>query len=125
MLGIILAVIPAVFAGILLGLPASTIVVIVLYVYSIILGGIFIGIGITAFNPSYQDSSSSAFVINTIATIFITIIALIVGLIPGVTMALSQGVLGPALTIAAIPAPVIGFIILLAGTIKLNISEVV
>ncbi len=125
MLGIILAVIPAVFAGILLGLPASTIVVIVLYVYSIILGGIFIGIGITAFNPSYQDSSSSAFVINTIATIFITIIALIVGLIPGVTMALSQGVLGPALTIAAIPAPVIGFIILLAGTFKLNISEVV
>ena len=125
MLGIILAVIPAVFAGVLLSLPASTIVTIVLYVYSIIIGGIFIGIGITAFNPSYEDSSSSAFVINTIATIFVTIIALIVGLIPAITMALEQGVIEPALTLAAIPAPLIGLIILLAGTIKLNISEVV
>ncbi|MHA1614173.1 MAG: hypothetical protein ACTSYJ_04965 [Candidatus Thorarchaeota archaeon] len=125
MLGIILAVIPSVFAGVLLGLSTSTIVVVVLYVFSIILGGIFIGIGITAFNPSYSDSSSSAFVINTIATIFITMIALIVGLIPAIIMAIEQGVLGPALTLAAIPAPLIGLIILLAGTIKLNISEVV
>lgn len=125
MLGSILAVIPSVFSGIILGLPTSTIVVVALYVYSIVLGGIFIGIGITAFNPSYSDSSSSAFVINTIATIFITIIALIVGLIPAITMAISQGVLEPALTLAAIPAPLIGLIILFAGTIKLNISEVV
>ncbi len=125
MLGSILAVIPSVFSGIILGLPTSTIGVVVLYVFSIILGGIFIGIGITAFNPSYSDSSSSAFVINTIATIFVTIIALIVGLIPAITMAIEQGVIEPALTLAAIPAPLIGFIILLAGTIKLNISEVV
>ncbi|MCK5266053.1 MAG: hypothetical protein KAR03_10645, partial [Candidatus Thorarchaeota archaeon] len=125
MLGSILAVIPSVFSGIMLGLPTSTIGVVVLYVFSIILGGIFIGIGITAFNPSYSDSSSSAFVINTIATIFVTIIALIVGLIPAVTMAIEQGVIEPALTLAAIPAPLIGLIILFAGTIKLNISEVV
>jgi hypothetical protein len=125
MLGSILAVIPSVFSGIILGLPTSTIGVVVLYVFSIILGGIFIGIGITAFNPSYSDSSSSAFVINTIATIFVTIIALIVGLIPAITMAIEQGVIEPALTLAAIPAPLIGLIILFAGTIKLNISEVV
>ena len=125
MLGSIIAIIPAVFAGVLLQLTMSTIVIIVLYVYSIVVAGIFIGVGITAFNPSYEDSSSSAFVVNMIATIFITMIALIVGLIPGVLMAISQGVLEPALTLAAIPAPIVGLVILFAGTIKLNISEVV
>ena len=125
MLGSIIAIIPAVFAGVLLQLAVSTIAMIVLYVYSIVVAGIFIGVGITAFNPSYEDSSSSAFVVNTIATIFITMIALIAGLIPGVLMAITQGVLGPALTIAAIPAPIVGLVILFAGTIKLNISEVV
>ncbi|MHA1928276.1 MAG: hypothetical protein ACTSV2_06825 [Candidatus Thorarchaeota archaeon] len=125
MLGSIIAILPAVFTGIILQFSLSNLVITVLYVYSIVVAGIFIGVGITALNPSYQDSSSSAFVVNTIATIFITMIALIVGLIPGVTMAITQGVLGPALTIAAIPAPIIGLIILFAGTIKLNVSEVV
>ena len=125
MLGSIIAIIPAVFAGVLLQLAVSTIVIMTLFVYSIVVAGIFIGVGITAFNPSYEDSSSSAFVVNTVATIFITMIALIAGLIPGVLMAITQGVLGPALTIAAIPAPLVGLVILFAGTIKLNISEVV
>ena len=125
MLGSIIAIIPAVFAGVLLQLAVSTIAMIVLYVYSIVVAGIFIGVGITAFNPSYEDSSSSAFAVNTVATIFITMIALMAGLIPGVLMAITQGVLGPALTIAAIPAPIVGLVILFAGTIKLNISEVV
>ena len=125
MLGSIIAMIPGVFAGILLQFDVATIMIVVLYVYSIIISGIFIGVGITAFNPSYEDTSSGAFVVNTIATIFITMIALIIGLIPGVLMAITQGVLGPALTIAAIPGPIIGLVILFAGTIKLNISEVV
>jgi hypothetical protein len=125
MLGSIIETIPGVFAGILLQFDVTTIVIVVLYVYSIIISGIFIGVGITAFNPSYEDTSSGAFVVNTIATIFITMIALIVGLIPGVIMAITQGTLGPALTLAAIPGPIIGLVILFAGTIKLNISEVV
>ncbi|MHA1636035.1 MAG: hypothetical protein ACTSUZ_15905, partial [Candidatus Thorarchaeota archaeon] len=125
MLGSIIAIIPATFAGVLLNFPLSTIVIMNLYVYSIIMAGIFIGVGLTAFNPSYDDSSSSAYVVNTIATIFITMIALIAGLIPGIIMAITQGVLAPALAMAAIPAPIVGLVILFAGTIKLNVSEVV
>ncbi len=125
MLGSIIAIIPAVFSGVLLQFTPSLMIMIILYVYSIIVSGIFIGVGITAFNPSYEDSSSSAFTINTIATIFITMIALMVGLIPGVVTAITSGTIGPALTIAAIPAPIVGLLILFAGTIKLTISEVV
>ncbi|MFW9959229.1 MAG: hypothetical protein ACFFCT_14250 [Candidatus Odinarchaeota archaeon] len=125
MLGSIIAIIPAMFSGILLQFTPILMVTIVLYVYSIIVSGIFIGVGITAFNPSYDDSSSSAFVINTIATIFITMIALMSGLIPGIITAINSGTIAPALVIAAVPAPIVGLIILFAGTIKLTISEVV
>jgi hypothetical protein len=120
-----IAVIPSVSSGILLHFTVPMIVMTYLFVYSVLVSGIFIGVGITAFNPSYEDTSSSAFVVNTIGTIFITMIALIVGLIPGVLIAITQSTIIPALTIAAIPAPIIGLIILIVGTIKLNISEVV
>jgi hypothetical protein len=125
MLGSIIAIIPSLSSAIILQFPLSTILMTILYVYCIVIGGIFIGVGITAFNPSYEDSSSSAFVVNTIATIFVTMITLIVGLIPGVLIAITEGTIVPALTIAAIPGPLIGLVILFIGTIKLNISEVV
>jgi hypothetical protein len=125
MIGSIIAIIPSVFAGILLQFTLTLTLTIVLFVYSIIISGIFIGVGITAFNPSYEDSSSSAFVVNTIGTIFITMIALMVGLIPGIISAITTGLLGPALVIAATPAPIVGLVILFAGTIKLTMSEVV
>ena len=125
MLGITIAVIPSVFAGILLNLSLSDIASIMFFIYCIVLGGIFIGVGITAFNPSYEDTSSSAFVINTAATVITTAVAVMAGLIPGLIMAIEQGVLGPALLLAGSPAPIIGSIILVAGTLKLNFSEVV
>ena len=124
MLASIIALLPSVFTGILLQFTLSTIVLMFVFVYTIV-GGIFIGVGITAFNPSYDDTSSSSFTINTVATILITMIALMAGLIPGVLTAITQGSIAPALTIAVIPAPIIGLIILIAGSIKLNISEVV
>ncbi len=125
MLASIIALLPSVFTGILLQFTLSTIVLMFVFVYTIVVSGIFIGVGITAFNPSYDDTSSSAFTINTVATILITMISLMAGLIPGVLTAITQGSIAPALTIAVIPAPIIGLIILIAGSIKLNISEVV
>jgi hypothetical protein len=125
MLASIMAFLPSVFTAFLLQFSLSTTILMFVFVYTIIVSGIFIGVGITAFNPAYQDTSSSAFTINTIATILITLISLMAGLIPGVITAITQGSIAPALTIAVIPAPIVGLIILFAGAIKLNISEVV
>lgn len=125
MLASFIAFLPSVFTGFLLQFTISTTMLMFVYIYVIIASGIFIGVGITAFNPSYDDTSSSSFTINTVATILITMISLMVGLIPGVLIAITQGAIAPALTISAIPAPIVGLIILCVGTFKLNISEVV
>jgi hypothetical protein len=125
MLASIIALLPSVFTGFFLHFTLSTTILMFAYVYSIIVSGIFIGVGITSFNPSYQDTSSSAFTINTVATILITLISLMAGFIPGVIIAITQGAIAPALMIASIPAPIVGLIILVVGSIKLNISEVV
>jgi len=125
MLASFIAFLPSVFTGFLLQFTLSTTMLMFVYVYAIIVSGIFIGVGITAFNPSYDDSSSSAFTINTIATILITVISLMVGLIPGILAAITQGSIVSALTISIIPAPLVGLGILLVGSLKLNYSEVV
>jgi hypothetical protein len=46
-------------------------------------------------------------------------------LIPGITIATTQGAIGPALIIAAISVPIVGLIIPFTGSIRLNYSEVV
>lgn len=125
LLASLIAFIPSASIGTLLQFSLPTIVIMYLYLYSVLVSGIFIGVGITAFNPSYEDTSSSAFVLNTLGTIFITMFALIAGLVPGVLIAITQRTIILGLTIAAIPGPIIGLVILLVGTIKLNISEVV
>ena len=114
---------PALFTGLLLNFALNEILLTVIFVYSIVLGGIFVGVGITACNPSYQDTSSGAFVINTIASIVMMMICVIASIVPGVLVAINQGVFAPALTIASIPAPVIGLIILMIGMIRLTLME--
>ena len=125
MLASFIAFLPSVFTGFLLQFTISTTVLMFLYVYAIIVSGIFIGVGITAFNPSYDNSSSSAFTINTVATILITVISLMTGLIPGVLAAITQGSIASALIISIIPPPLVGLVILFVGAFKLNFSEVV
>lgn len=125
MLASIIAFLPSVFTGFILQFGITTTLLMFAFVYAIVVSGIFVGVGITALNPSYDDTSSSSFTINTVATILITMLSLMAGLIPGVLTAITQGSIAAALTIAAIPAPVVGLIILFIGTIKLSRSEVV
>ena len=95
-----------------------------IFVYSIVLGGIFVGVGITASNPSFEDTSSGAFIINQIATIITLMILIIVSLIQGVIFAITHGVFGGAMLLSSFPTPIIGLVILMIGMIRLNFSEV-
>ncbi len=125
MVGIPYALIPAIFSGILLSFPLADILIVCGFVYSIVLGGIFVGVGITSINPSYEDTSSGAFVINQISTIVVMTICLIVSILPGVLIAIRQGLFGYAMIISSIPTPIIGLVILMIGMIRLNAMEVV
>jgi hypothetical protein len=124
MIGLPYSLIPALFTGYLLNFQLAEISVVMMFVYSIVLGGIFVGVGITAINPSYDDTSSGAFVINQIGTIITLMICVMVSIIQGVLIAIHQGLFAYALTISSIPTPIIGLIILMIGMIRLNVSEV-
>jgi hypothetical protein len=124
MIGLPYAMFPAIVSGLLLNFTITQILTVSMFVYSIVLGGIFIGVGITSANPSYDDTSSGAFVINQIATIVIMMICVVASVIPGVIIAIRQGLFGYALTISSIPTPIIGLVILMIGMIRLNVSEV-
>jgi hypothetical protein len=121
--GIPYALIPAIFSGLLLNFPLTDILLVCGFVYSIVLGGIFVGVGITSINPSYEDTSSGAFVINQIGTIVVMMICVIVSIIPGVLIAIRQGLFGYAMTISSIPTPIIGLVVLMIGMIRLNVME--
>ncbi|MHA2164004.1 MAG: hypothetical protein ACXABF_16435, partial [Candidatus Thorarchaeota archaeon] len=100
MIGIPYAFLPSIFTGVVLNLAFADILLVCLFVYSIVVGGIFVGVGVTASNPSYEDTSSGAFVINTIATIFTILICVMASIILGVLVAINQGVFGLALITA-------------------------
>jgi hypothetical protein len=124
MIGLPYAFFPAFFTGYLLNFTISEILVVCIFVYSIVLGGIFVGVGITAINPSYEDTSSGAFIINQIGTILVMMICVILSIVQGVLIAIHQGFFAYALTISSIPTPIIGLIVLMFGMIRLNVSEV-
>jgi hypothetical protein len=124
MVGIPYALIPAVFAGFLLNLALDEILLVCVFVYSIVLGGIFVGVGVTAANPSYQDTSSGAFIINQIVTIVVLMVCVMISIVQGVLIAIHQGLFGAALIISSIPTPIIGLVILMFGMIRLNVLEV-
>lgn len=124
MVGIPYALFPAIVSGLLLNFSLADILLVCTFVYSIVLGGIFVGVGITAMNPSYEDTSSGAFIINQIGTIVVMMICIIASIIPAVLIAIHQGVFGSALTIASIPSPIVGLVFLMLGMIRLNAMEV-
>ncbi|MFW9769421.1 MAG: hypothetical protein ACFFEM_11420, partial [Candidatus Thorarchaeota archaeon] len=124
MIGIPYAFLPAFFTGLILNFSIDVILIVYMFVYSIVLGGIFVGVGITAANPSYEDTSSGAFVVNQIASLVIMMICVIASMIPGILIAIQQGLFGYALTIASIPTPIVGLVMLMIGTIRLNAMEV-
>ncbi len=123
MVGIPYALFPAIFTGVLLNFTLSDTLLMCIFVYSIVLGGIFVGVGITASNPSFEDTSSGAFIINQIATILILMILIIVSIIQGVIVAITQGVFGASMLLSSILTPIIGLVILMLGMIRLNFLE--
>ncbi|MHA2209150.1 MAG: hypothetical protein ACXABV_08275, partial [Candidatus Thorarchaeota archaeon] len=124
MVGIPYALFPAILTGFLLNFTLSDTLLMCIFVYSIVLGGIFVGVGITASNPSFEDTSSGAFIINQIATILILMILIIVSIIQGVIVAITQGVFGASMLLSSILTPIFGLVILMFGMIRLNFLEV-
>ena len=81
------------------------------------------GIGITAFNPSYEDTSSSAFTINTTVTIFVTMASMMVSVILGILTVIGERSYALGVLYASVPWVIVGVPILIIGVIRLIRSE--
>jgi hypothetical protein len=124
LLGLPYALVPSIFAGLLIGLPWADIILTCIFVYCVVLGSIGVGLGVTAANPAYDDSSSGAFVVNQLVTVIVLMATLMVGLVQGILTAIFGGVYANAIVIASVPPPLVGLVILIFGMYRLNVGDV-
>jgi hypothetical protein len=96
-----------------------------LFYYSIcsVYGAIMIGIGITAFNPTFDNQTSTSFALNTAASVVMIMITSMVSLIFGLLSAFETGEFYQVLTYMSMPLPILGCIVITLGTLKLSWSE--
>ena len=93
------------------------------YTICSVYGAILIAIGITAFNPTFDNQTSTSFALNTAATVMIVAITAIVSLVFGLLSAFETGEFYQALGLMSIPLPVLGAIIITLGALRLSWAE--
>jgi len=121
--GIPYVLLPATVTTIVMGFGIVEFLLMTGFFYTVICGTIMTGIGITAFNPSYDDTSSSAFTLNSAGTIFVTIATMFTSLILGVLTVINESSLPLAILYASVPWVIVGVPILIIGVIRLIRSE--
>lgn len=120
-----MALAPAIIVSYFAGLDVVGYLYLIGVAYSIVASAILIGIGITAMNPNYEDTKSSAFqVISGLSTIIIVITA-----IASLTFALYVNAVSGGLLVLGIanvgPILILGVLICLAGTLRLGSTDMV
>ncbi|NHI84013.1 MAG: hypothetical protein EAX81_06905 [Candidatus Thorarchaeota archaeon] len=115
-----MAISPALILAMVLSLPIVDGGIMVLHAYLVLCNTILIGIGLTAMNPAYEDIKSSAFHTNTIATLVISLFAIILGFVIEfrTDIFFKNVILGMLVAIA--PILVVGPLVLLAGALKIS-----
>lgn len=122
LLAIPLALVPTTVSFIILAQDLQVYLLSFLNVLLVVSSAVLVGIGVTALNPSYTDTKSHAFTINTIATIVIMAVTWIVSIIVGFNTLLFESVL-QAFLICGIPLPIVALSVLLLGSLRMNLRE--
>ena len=89
----------------------------------VIISAIFIGIGITSLNPSYEDTKSDAFTLNSIATIILILGSLFGGIFLGMPLLREAENILLAITFGSLLLPIIATCTLCLGTIRMYLHE--
>lgn len=119
-IGLPIAMIPTALVGIIMQFDSFVIVYMFVNVYIVVCGAILVGIGITANNPAYEDTKSSAFYVNTFASILIVMFMMMFGFIASMSLIFSIGTI--LLSIVTINAPLVitGVVIVLIASKRLS-----
>jgi len=115
---------PSVVISLIMELSILEALLLFFFAFTTVCSAAMVGVGVTATNPSYTDTKSGAFVINTLATIIITMATLMTGLVYGIITIIEQSDLILGLTQASIMLPIIGLFCVTIGAFRLTRSEV-
>ncbi|MFW9811680.1 MAG: hypothetical protein ACFFF9_04425 [Candidatus Thorarchaeota archaeon] len=80
-LAIPLAIVPSIGVSLVFGVSVFEMLAIIAFAYWATIGSVLLSIGVTANNPAYENQRSSAFYVNTFASIFLIFFAIAVGFI--------------------------------------------
>ena len=124
LIGVPYAVIPGMIAGFIMNLAFQEILVLGGFAFLLVCGTIMISIGVTSFNPSYEDSKSSAFVINTISSMMLSMIPIMIGVIYAVLNGILTGQFIIPVLVGTLPVLLVGVVVLAIGAFRLKRLEV-
>ncbi len=123
LIGIFYAMVPAILIGIVMEFGVLEILVLMVFAYGLVCGTVMVSIGVTAFNPSYEDTKSSAFMLNTVASMMISVIPIMTGIIWAVIQIIEYDILVTPVLLSILPILCVGVVVLSLGTFRLNRTE--
>lgn len=114
---------PVIIITLMLSLTVVNFAIMLVYSYVILCCTILVGIGVTAANPAYEDTKSSAFHVDMVATLICSMFAIILGFVLEFTSGifLDNVILG--MIVAVLPIVIVGPLVLSLGALRLSRSE--
>ncbi len=124
LLGIPIALTPIIIVSFVLALGPFEFLVILVHTYLVLCGAILVSVGFTAMNPAYENTKSSAFYVNSFASIFIIMITLLVGLVGGLLVGIVLENIVFGVLISSLPLLCLGISVVAVGSFRLSSTDV-
>jgi hypothetical protein len=124
LLAIPIAVTPSIFAAVVFGFGIAETVVLTAYAYWMTFGSVLLCIGITSINPAYENQKSSAFYVNTFASIFLILLSMMISFFLSFSILMITSNLGMFMVFMSTPLVIIGSIVYVMGVSRLSKADI-
>ena len=115
-----MAIIPSIVAAIVFGFTILETLMIIAYAYWSTCGAVLLCAGITANNPAYEDQKSSAFIVNTMVSLFALMGISLISLMAGILVMMASTDLVLFMLVLSTPMIVIGAIVYVIGVARMS-----
>ncbi len=122
-LGIPISIIPSVIVAMLVRIDFIGLLLLIFQAYIIVLGSILFATGITALNPTYENTKSSAFYLNTIITITGVMVIMLISFSYSLALTIISGVTISVILISGFPLLLFGALTVAGGVLRLSNPE--
>jgi hypothetical protein len=120
LLSIPIAIVPSIMVMIVFHFDIFQALIMIAYTYWSTCGAVLLSIGITSNNPAYEDQKSSAFIMNTFASIFLIMIIILVSFFIGIQVMTMLASLPLFMLTMSTPLVIIGFFVYTIGVGRMS-----